>query len=80
MSLENEIVNSYYPVLRYFDYSHLPDKLKESSKRFHNLAYEVARGGDNEAVARSELQHSEIVRCLNKLLEAKDCAVRSRIK
>ena len=63
----------FYPVLKYFQYSHLPEKLQIVSKKFYDLAYETIY---NERVVHP---HREIEKCLNKLLEAKDCAVRSML-
>lgn len=56
-------------ILRYFRYAHLPAELQEISKPFAELAERVAMlpaaDGAEQTVA------------LRKLLEAKDCAVRS---
>jgi hypothetical protein len=58
-------------MLKYFNYKHLPDHLQEISKPFSELAHKlVSSSGD-----RTELEHA-----LRKLLEAKDCAVRSLVK
>ena len=56
-----------YDILRWFRYKHLPDPLKETSKKFHDLAYELT---DNSPLS------DELLMCLRKLLEAKDAAVR----
>lgn len=59
-----------YPILRYFEYDHLPPKLQGVSKPFCDLAHEMAL----------ELPYNpETSSGLRKLLEAKDCAVRSAI-
>lgn len=58
-------------LLRYFEYEHLSfPAAREISKKFHDLAHELA-----------ELLPSgpETTAGLRKLLEAKDCAVRSVI-
>lgn len=60
-----------YPILRFFDYSHLPEHLRECSARFHNLAWKVAED--------SPTGDPETTEALRKLLEAKDCAVRARL-
>lgn len=54
-------------ILRYFSYEHLPEKLRNVSRLFHDLAVQVAElpPGAERSVA------------LRKLLEAKDAAVRS---
>jgi hypothetical protein len=57
-------------MLSYFKYDHLPERLQQISKPFHDLALQIdAMGGD-----RNEREHA-----LRKLLEAKDCAVRSQV-
>ena len=60
-------------LLRYFNYKHLPDHLQEHSKPFHDLAHAM---WDNRA--GSEL--FELSEALRKLLEAKDCYVRSMLQ
>lgn len=57
-------------MLKWFGYLHLPDTLKEVSKRFHDLAsvlVAVIEPGPERTVA------------LRKLLEAKDAAVRAKL-
>ena len=57
-------------VLQFFEYNHLPADLAEVSKPFCELAHKLAK----------ELpENSETVKCLDKLLEAKDCAVRAHM-
>jgi hypothetical protein len=57
-------------VLQFFSYDHLPEGLQEISRPFAELADRVA-----------ELPPSpEVTVALRKLLEAKDCAVRSMLK
>ncbi len=59
-----------HPIMRYFEYEHLPDNLQAISKQFGDLAFViVANGGET----------TEIDACLRKLLEAKDCAVRAAL-
>lgn len=53
-----------------FDYGHLPEKLAEVSASFAMLADIVVRSG-------AVKDGPELSACLRKLLEAKDCAVRS---
>lgn len=55
-------------MLQFFRYAHLPPELQEASQPFCDLAALV--------VARFP-QNPERTVCLRKLLEAKDCAVRS---
>jgi ferritin-like protein len=57
-------------LLQFFNYSHLPADMQETSKRFHDLAvsmYEHLPSNPESTVA------------MRKLLEAKDAAVRSTI-
>lgn len=58
------------PILRYFDWAHLPEKLQEVSRQFSELAWRVEDHipqGPEKDVA------------LRKLLEAKDAAVRASL-
>ena len=58
-----------YPVLKFFTYDHLPEKVQVVSKRFCELAYLMARTPGNAETAAG----------LRKLLEAKDCFVRAAL-
>lgn len=58
------------PIMKYFAYSHLPDRLQESSRPFGELALFMFR-----TLPRS----AERAAGLRKLLEAKDCAVRAAL-
>jgi len=61
-----------WPVLKFFKYDHLPDYLKSISAPFHDLAHALVAG---------PIEHySEAGKALDKLLEAKDCAVRAVLK
>lgn len=58
------------PILRYFAYEHLPEKLQGVSRPFYDLAHDIDHtlpGGPEKSVA------------LRKLLEAKDAAVRAAL-
>lgn len=58
------------PIMRFFSYSHLPDHLQETSRRFAELADWIEStipNGPEKTVA------------LRKLLEGKDAAVRARL-
>lgn len=58
------------PILRYFEYAHLPKHLQGVSERFHMLAHsleDMLPGGPEKIVA------------LRKLLESKDAAVRAAL-
>lgn len=59
-----------YPVGQFFGYTHLRSPLVEVSARFEKLARELARTLPHNA---------ETAAGLRKLLEAKDCAVRSML-
>ena len=61
--------NTGHRLLKFFEYDHLPPKLKRVSERFHALAYFISQRcpGDEGTIA------------LRKLLEAKDAAVRSQL-
>lgn len=58
------------PILKYFHYEHLPERLQVISKPFHELAFMLngilPEGPEKDAGLR-------------KLLEAKDCAVRANL-
>jgi hypothetical protein len=59
-----------YPILKYFEYEHLPPALAAISKPFCELARQMS----------DDLpQGAETAACLRKLLEAKDCAVRANL-
>lgn len=58
------------PLLKYFEFKHLPPKLGKVSEAFHTLAHQIDVGlpdGSEKTVA------------LRKLLESKDCAVRAAL-
>lgn len=63
---------SWERVLRYFEYSHLPEKLQAYSKPFHLTAHEVVKAAESGAT-----DAAEVTVALRKLLEAKDAAVRA---
>lgn len=56
-------------ILRFFEYNHLPEHLREVSQPFHDLAWDMA----------ARFEGAELTTCLRKLLEAKDCAVRAAL-
>ncbi len=58
------------PILKYFAYKHLPEKLQAVSKPFYELA---------EHMAATLPSSAETSAGLRKLLEAKDCAVRAAL-
>lgn len=57
-------------LLTFFEYDHLPEPLRTASQPFCDLAHDLV----------DELpENAETTVCLRKLLESKDCAVRSVI-
>lgn len=56
------------PMLQFFEYAHLPEKLQNISKNFWSVAHYMV-----ESLPRNP----ERTAGLRKLLEAKDCAVRA---
>jgi len=56
-------------ILRYFQYGHLPERQKEISRQFFELAYSMV----------NQLEGPELTAGLRKLLEAKDCMVRASL-
>lgn len=58
------------PILKYFEYKHLPQHLQDISSRFYEMAHWIEDNlpsGPERTVA------------LRKLLEAKDAAVRTKV-
>lgn len=60
---------SYYPVVQFFKYDHLPPHLQEHSRPFAELALKVAQA--------TQPGTTETHKALDKLMEAKDAAVRA---
>lgn len=58
------------PILKYFNYGHLPPKLQEVSCHFSNLA---------DIIEETLPRGAEKSTALRKLLESKDAAVRSAL-
>jgi len=58
------------PILKFFAYDHLPEKLQEVSKPFYNLAM---------LIDSTLPESAESTVALRKLLEAKDAAVRAAL-
>jgi hypothetical protein len=56
-------------ILEFFAYEHLPERLRDISRRFSVMAHALA----------VDLDGPELTVCLRKLLEAKDCAVRAAL-
>lgn len=70
MSALQEYHPSIQHLLDFFAYRHLPEELQEVSKSFSELAFRLAQ---------TLPPNPETTVALRKLLEAKDCAVRSRM-
>lgn len=66
-----EALQAKYPILRFFTYSHLPERLQAISRPIGELAYEMASHGG--------ATNDEVAAGLRKLLEAKDCFVRGSL-
>ena len=63
-------------LLKFFDYDRLPPQLQEISKLYHDLAHDLAErlGGIEDIGPGAQLN-----RALQKLLESRDCAVRTAL-
>lgn len=61
-----------WPILKFFEYNHLPTHLQVISAPFHELAHDFVAGPIED--------YGEASKALDKLLEAKDCAVRAVLK
>lgn len=67
---QNQALMTQYPVLQFFQYSHLPEALQKVSVPFNSLAWKLVKTlPDNH----------ETRKALDSLLNAKDAAVRSFI-
>ncbi len=58
------------PMLQFFQYAHLPERLQEISKPFGDMA---------QFIVETLPRNPERTVALRKLLEAKDCAVRAHL-
>jgi hypothetical protein len=58
------------PIIKYFAYAHLPDKLQDVSRPIGDLAKQMDEGLPDSAEKSAGLR---------KLLEAKDCFVRCKL-
>jgi hypothetical protein len=56
--------------LKFFEYAHLPEHLRDVSKPFATLAYDMLQ-------LLPDVPEKDVF--LRKLLEAKDCAVRAKL-
>jgi predicted secreted Zn-dependent protease len=65
--------------MRFFEYDHLPEHLKELSKPFCKLAAEVEKKHHKALMAENKGAARELEKALDKILEAKDCVVRSGV-
>lgn len=61
-------MNYFGPLLRWFEFEHLPPHLQKVSKKFHRLAHDMVDDFPDGG--------PELTVMLRKLLEAKDAAVR----
>jgi hypothetical protein len=67
-----EATNSSLPILKYFQFNHLPAHLRAISARFAEMACRIALSTSSD--------RAEQVVALRKLLEAKDAAVRAGLQ
>lgn len=58
------------PIMKFFAFDHLPERLQEVSRQFHATATWMEQNLPNSAEKSAGLR---------KLLEAKDCAVRAAL-
>lgn len=65
-------------LLSYFEYDHLPPKLREVSAGFHRLAHQLVDPAYS-LEGHVLLEGPEATAGLRKLLEAKDCMVRAAL-
>lgn len=67
---QEQMETSEEPILRYFEFAHLPERLQTVSQSFYQLAHHLVR----------ELpRNPERSTALRKLLESKDAAVRAAL-
>lgn len=67
---QEQMAASEEPILRYFEFAHLPDHLQSVSQVFYQVAHHIVR----------ELpRNPERSTALRKLLESKDAAVRAAL-
>lgn len=71
--LSLELYN-FFPILRYFEYSHLPMHIQYIPESFKSIAFCLATTS-----IRHDKNLQETEAGLRKLLEAKDCFVRSNL-
>lgn len=60
-----------FPILHFFKFEHLPEPLQSRSKKFAELAHECA--------SDQSVHPAEVAAGLRKILEAKDCFVRTML-
>jgi hypothetical protein len=70
MSLPPQTVVEQNPLLLFFQYTHLPEGLRQISEQFAGMAYHMA------SLLPANMEREQTLR---KLLEAKDCAVRAQV-
>lgn len=73
MKPEEKLIDllQHFPILKYFEYGHLPEHLQSVSKPFAEIAIQMVQQG---ATTKFETEAG-----LRKLLEAKDCFVRASL-
>lgn len=75
MKIRSKLYHDWHPsiqhVLTLFTYEHLRGKMRNTSRMFYTLAWDVAEAAPDSI---------ETTHALRKLLEAKDCAVRALLE
>jgi len=66
-------MNEKFPILNYFAFTHLPERVQNVSRPFGELAEAMVRAHE----ASGSRAPAELAAGLRKLLEAKDCCVRA---
>jgi hypothetical protein len=62
-----------FPILEFFSYDHLPERLQEPSRLFFQCAHQAV------GMSFDSKNYAEVATGLRKLLEAKDCFVRANL-
>ena len=70
--IKNVLIEDLYPILKFFEFDHLPKHLSGISEACSHLAHQMATMGSGNNPA-------ETLAGLRKLLEAKDCFVRAAL-
>lgn len=77
MEADQLIARTHFWTLKYFKYDHLPEHLQAASKLFYDTANAIVHRFIELEACGSRPDPVETEEGLRKLLEAKDCIVRS---